>query len=128
VEVASGVPVPGAIEGNRLPYAPKSQATVTVGYVNPAGWDAQIETVYVSEQFSEFANTAAAPANGNGQIGTIDAYTIFNEAINYHLKLQRLSLFAAVKNIAEKDYIVDRTRGIQTAMPRLIQVGANFQF
>jgi Fe(3+) dicitrate transport protein len=101
---------------------------VTVGCVNPAGWDAQIETVYVSEQFSEFANTAAAPANGNGQIGTIDAYTIFNEAMNYHLKLQRLSLFAAVKNIAENDYIVDRTRGIQTTMPRLMQVGANFQF
>ena len=128
VEVASGAPLAGAIEGNRLPYAPKSQATVTLGYVHPAGWDAQLETVYVSEQFSDFANTAAASANGNGQIGIIDAYTIFNAAVNYYLKPQRLSLFAAVKNIADKDYVVDRTRGIQTAMPRLIQVGAKYEF
>jgi len=128
VEVASGTPVAGANEGNRLPYAPKSQATVTVGYVNPAGWDAQLETVYVSEQFSDFANTFAASANGNGQVGIIDAYTIFNAAVNYYLKPQRLSLFAAVKNIVDRDYIVDRTRGIQTAMPRLVQVGAKYEF
>lgn len=128
VEVASGAPVAGANEGNRLPYAPKSLATLIVGYVHPAGWDAQLETVYVSEQFSDFANTAVAPANGNGQAGIIDSFTIFNAAVNYHLKPQRLSLFAAVKNIADKDYIVDRTRGIQTAMPRLIQVGAKYEF
>jgi Fe(3+) dicitrate transport protein len=128
VEVASGNPVPGANEGNRLPYAPKAQATLTVGYIHAEGWDAQLEMVYVSEQFSDFANTAAASVNGNGQIGTIDAYTIFNAAVNYYLKSQRLSLFAAIKNIGDEDYIVDRTRGIQTAMPRLIQVGAKYEF
>jgi Fe(3+) dicitrate transport protein len=127
-EVASGAQITGANAGNRLPYAPKQQATVTLGYIAPAGWDAQLETVYLGEQFSDFANTAVAPANGNGQIGIIDSYTIFNAAVNYYLKPQRLSLFAAVKNIADRDYIVDRTRGIQTAMPRLIQVGAKYEF
>ncbi len=126
--VDTGAQIPGANAGNRLPYAPKQQATVTLGYIAPAGWDAQLETVYVSEQFSDFANTAAASANGNGQTGIIDSYTIFNAAFSYHLKQQRLSLFAAVKNIADKDYIVDRTRGIQTAMPRLVQVGAKYEF
>ena len=128
VEVVSGTPVAGANEGNRLPYAPKSQATVTLGYIAPAGWDAQLETVYVSEQFSNFANTPTAAANGNGQIGIIESYTIFNVAFNYYLKQRKLSMFAAVKNLADKTYIVDRTRGILPGSPRLIQAGIKYAF
>jgi Fe(3+) dicitrate transport protein len=32
------------------------------------------------------------------------------------------------KNIFDKDYIVDRARGILTGMPALIQVGARYDF
>ncbi len=39
-----------------------------------------------------------------------------------------MTLFLAGKNLANKDYIVDRTRGIQTGMPRLVQGGVEYSF
>jgi Fe(3+) dicitrate transport protein len=34
----------------------------------------------------------------------------------------------AGKNIFDKEYIADRTRGIITGMPALVQVGARYDF
>ncbi|MEQ1813989.1 MAG: TonB-dependent receptor, partial [Candidatus Nitrotoga sp.] len=111
--------------GNRMPYAPKHLLTAAVGY-KLAGIDTQLEAVHVSEQFSDFANTDAASANG--QLGKIAAYTIFNATLNYHFQPQHIKLFVAVKNLADKTYIVDRTRGILPGSPRLVQAGINYSF
>ena len=111
--------------GNRMPYAPKHLLTAAVGY-KLAGVDAQLEAVHVGEQFSDFANTEVASASG--QLGKIAAYTIFNATLNYHFQPQHIKLFVAVKNLADKTYIVDRTRGILPGSPRLIQAGINYFF
>ena len=81
----------------------------------------------VSEQFSDFANTASAPANGNGQVGKLEAHTIWNAALNYQLRPQRTTLFLA-RNLTDKTYIVERTRGIQVGSPRLVQAGLRYNF
>jgi Fe(3+) dicitrate transport protein len=44
------------------------------------------------------------------------------------IKRANLSLFATVKNIADKIHIVDRTRGILPGSPRLIQARLKFVF
>ena len=126
-QVVGGALVAGSAAGNRLPYAPKHALTASVGYA-VGGVDAQIEAVYVGEQFSDFANTEAAPASGNGQAGKLERYTVWNAALNYYLKPQKTSLFLTVKNLADKTYIVDRTRGIQVGMPRLVQAGIKYAF
>jgi len=113
--------------GNRMPYAPKHLLTAAVGYAL-AGLDAQLEAVHVSEQFSDFANTEVASINGNGQIGKIAAYSILNATFNYHFKPQRTALFVTVKNITDKQYIVDRTRGILLGSSRLLQAGLKYTF
>ena len=113
--------------GNRMPYAPKHLLTAAIGY-KLASVDTQLEAVYVGEQFSDFSNTEAAPLNGNGQIGKIAAYTILNATLNYHFQPQQIKLFVAVKNLADKTYIVDRTRGILPGSPRLVQAGINYSF
>ena len=113
--------------GNRMPYAPKHLLTAAVGYAL-AGLDAQLEAVHVSEQFSDFANTEVAPINGNGQIGKIAAYSILNATFNYHFKPQHITLFVTVKNLTDKTYVVDRTRGILPGSPRLIQAGLKYAF
>jgi len=126
-QVANGALVAGSAAGNRQPYAPKRLLTAAVGYAM-GGFDTQLEAVHVGEQFSDFANTEAAAPNGNGQTGKLAAYTIWNLAVNYDLRPQRTTLFLALKNLADKTYIVDRTRGILVGSPRLVQAGLRYAF
>jgi Fe(3+) dicitrate transport protein len=124
-QVVGGATVTGSAAGKRLPYAPKQQLTAALGYAKGA-LEAQLEAVYVGEQFSDFANTDTAAANG--QFGKITDYTIWNAALNYKLDKKGLTLFVTVKNLADKTYIVDRTRGILPGSPRLVQVGLKYNF
>ncbi|MBX9963121.1 MAG: TonB-dependent receptor [Burkholderiales bacterium] len=135
-QVAGGAAILGSRTGNRLPYAPKHQATASLGYMTASGFDVNVEAVYVGEQFSDFANIDNAAGSGlltsdqqrSGQYGVIDSYTVFNAAINYRIKQYSTTVFLAVKNIADDVYIVDRTRGILPGMPRLIQAGLRYDF
>lgn len=141
-QVSNGQVIQNSAVGNRLPYAPRHTATLAVGYATPSGLDMNVEAVHVGEQFADFANVGDAatdsgvPGSGaaqvrnrqSGQFGRIDDFTVFNAAINYKLAPYRLTLFLAVKNIADKTYIVDRSRGIVPGMPRLIQAGFRYDF
>ncbi len=134
-QVANNQPVGTAAgnsaAGNRLPYAPKNTLTAALGYQHNQ-LDMQIEAVHVGKQYSDFAETGAVPMNlaigQTGQVGEISSYTIYNAAINYKLPEHKTTLFLVGKNIFDKDYIVDRTRGILTGMPALVQVGARYDF
>jgi Fe(3+) dicitrate transport protein len=115
----------GSAKGNRQPYAPKNTLTAALGYkLNQ--WDMQIEAVHVGKQYADFAETEAPSLDGTR--GEIASYTIYNAAINYKLAEHKTTLFLVGKNIFDKDYIVDRTRGILTGMPALVQVGARYDF
>ncbi|MCI0696118.1 TonB-dependent receptor [candidate division KSB1 bacterium] len=124
-QVVGGAIITGSAAGNRQPYAPKHLLTAAAGYA-VAGFDAQLEAVHVADQFADFANTV--PPTADGQRGKLEAFTIWNAALNYHLKLAHTKFFIAVKNLADKTYIVDRTRGIQVGSPRLVQVGSKYAF
>jgi Fe(3+) dicitrate transport protein len=126
--VDTGAAIAGATDGNRLPYAPEHLVTLALGADLPGGFDAHLEYVFVGAQYADFANTRQAPATGNGQAGRLDSYGIWNAALNFESEAYPLTLFLAVKNIGDDDYIVDRTRGIQTAPPRLVQGGVKVRF
>ena len=85
----------------------------------------EIETQYIGSQFSDFANTVSPDTTG--QLGEIAAYTVWNASINYQYD-KALSGFITGKNLMDKTYIVDRTRGILVGMPLLIQVGMKYAF
>lgn len=124
-QVVNGAVVAGSAAGNRQPYAPEHLLTAAAGYAF-RGLEAQLEAVYVGEQFTDFANTPAPTADG--QRGKIEAYTIWNATLNYHLKPAHTTFFITVKNLADETYIVDRTRGIQVGSPRLVQAGGKYAF
>lgn len=121
----SNIPAFGSVSvnGNRLPYAPAQTAVVGVGYAYSA-FDARLETVYTSDQFTDDLNTLAPTADG--QRGLIDASTVWNVAVNY--TVGRSTLFFTVKNLFDQLYIVDRTRGILPGGPRLVQAGVRLGF
>jgi Fe(3+) dicitrate transport protein len=111
-------------QGKRQAYSPENTVTAAVGY----GFEAfkfEIEAQYIGSQFSDFANTVSPDTTG--QLGEIAAYTVWNASINYQYD-KAFSGFITGKNLMDKTYIVDRTRGILVGMPLLIQVGMKYAF
>jgi len=128
VRVDNGAAVTGSAAGNRLPYAPEHLLTAALGYNHLAGVDLRLEAVYVGSQYADFANTQSAAANGNGQVGAIASYTVWNAALTYELPATGIGVFLTAKNLFDKAYIVDRTRGILPGAPRLVQAGVEYTF
>jgi Fe(3+) dicitrate transport protein len=123
--VASGAIVGGSAAGKRLPYAPEQTATIRIGHI--AGpWDASIEGVYVGQQYGDFANRTNT--DPSGQFGQLGSYALVNLALNYTPLDAPWGLFLTVKNAADRDYIADRTRGIQVGPPRMVQAGVSWMF
>jgi Fe(3+) dicitrate transport protein len=111
--------------GNRLPYAPEHTATLGLGY-RAGAFRGEVEVQHVGEQFSDFNETRAPSANG--QTGLISSYTIVNATASYQLAPKGATLFLTAKNLTDRTYIVDRTRGIQVGMPLLVQAGVRWDF
>lgn len=115
-----------SVTGNRLPYAPEHLLNFSVGYSNPSGLDALVEAVYVSRQFGDDLNTVDPVPSG--QRGLIPSYTVWNATGNYNVESWRTTFFVSVKNLFDRTYIVDRTRGILPGSPRLVHAGLKFRF
>jgi Fe(3+) dicitrate transport protein len=112
------------VRGNRLPYAPEHTLSATLGAsIGPV--HAEAEYVHVSSQFGDNLNTVALSADG--QRGRIPAYGIWNASVNFDLT-EKFTLFATVKNVAGKTYIVDLIRGVLPGSPRLVQGGLAVKF
>ena len=114
------------VTGNRLPYAPEHLLTASVGYAHPKGFDALLENVYVGRQFSDDLNTINPTANG--QRGAISAQTYWNATANYRVEKWRTTFFVTMKNIFDRTFIIDRSRGILPSSPRLVQTGVKVNF
>lgn len=129
--VITNAVIAGSESGNRQPYAPKNTITAALGFQS-GNFNTNIEAVHVGEQYADLAegdlSIRTLVQRQSGQFGEIASYTIYNAAINYKLPEYKTTLFLVGKNIFDKEYIVDRTRGILTGMPALVQVGARYDF
>lgn len=123
--VATGLPVGGSAADKRLPYAPRWLATLRAGWVH-GPWDASIALQSVSWQYADFANTDAT--RPDGQVGRIPGYGVVNAAVNWSPEGSAFSAFATIKNLFDRDYIADRTRGILPGAPRQVAVGVQYTF
>ncbi len=115
-----------SVSGNRIPYTPDHTITTSIGYSHPIGLDMRIEQVFVGSMLTDELNTETPTANG--QAGRIAEYAIYNAAINYTYEPWGATLFFTAKNLTEKMYIADRTRGILPGTPRLFQAGITVRF
>lgn len=122
---AGGTRAQVSVTGNRLPYAPETLLTATVGYGWGEVFDVRVEGVYTGAQYGDALNTQVLVADG--QQGPIDSNVIVNVATSYRL-LGGTTLFATVKNVFDETYVVDRTRGLYPGMPRLVQAGVTQRF
>jgi Fe(3+) dicitrate transport protein len=123
--VANGQAVAGSAAGKRLPYAPKQFGSLAVG-AQSATLDLSLEVQHLGSQFADFANTVDAPVSGNGQVGQLGAYSVLNAVVNWQPASLPFGVFVAGKNLTDKTYIVDRTRGILSGQPRTVQLGVSW--
>ena len=114
-----------SITGKRLPYAPKHLATSSLGF-SYRDFNGFIENVFVGSQFTDDLNTVSPIPNG--QRGLIGSQTYFNATANYKVEKLNSIFFVTTKNIFDRLFIVDRTRGIYPSSPRLIQFGWKWNF
>lgn len=126
VTLSDAVFTSGIYEGNRLPHAPEYMYTVHFIYRNPAGFDVQLAGFHTGEQFSDRANTREA--SPDGEVGIIDAYTVWDLSVNYKLPWVDATLFGTVKNLFDTVYIASRApRGIFPGPFRQVNLGLRWQ-
>ena len=114
-----------SVSGNRLPYAPEQLLNVMVGHSHSKGVNTFLEATYIGRQFGDDLNTINPTANG--QRGAIPSYTVWNATFDYEVEAVRSTFFITVKNLFDRTYIVDRSRGLLPSSPRLIQTGIKFR-
>lgn len=113
-----------SVTGNRLPYAAENYGTLTLG-VTSSRWRAQVEGVYTDSMYTDDLNTVAITANG--QRGLMPSHVVWNAALSF-APTAALEVYGTVKNIADRVYVVDLTRGLIPGSPRLVQVGVTARF
>ena len=113
------------ITGNRLPYTSKHLATTSIGFAYRS-FNGFFENNYVGRQFTDDLNTINSIANG--QRGSIPSQIYFNATANYKVEKWKTTFFVSAKNIFDRLFIVDRTRGIYPSSPRLVHVGFKLNF
>ncbi|MBU2891799.1 TonB-dependent receptor [Colwellia sp. D2M02] len=112
--------------GNRLPYAPKHMASLTLGFESAQSTvDARIGLNYVSEQFVDGANTTIS--SESGEEGIIPSHTIFSLTVNYR-PTEQLTLYINGQNITDELYLVSRVDGMVAGREQQFSAGVNYQF
>lgn len=114
------------VTGNRLPYAPRHTANMGMGFAHERWFDASLEASSVGAQFGDDLNTLIPSADG--QRGVIPSSVVWNTALNVFIKPSRLTAYVTMKNLSDRLYIVDRSRGILPGIPRLVQAGVRVSF
>ena len=112
------------VSGNRLPYAPRQLVTISAGVTHASGLKAQIEAAEIGDQFSDDLNSSMSSADG--QRGLVPAFTIWNATLNFDRG--RLGLYISGKNLLDRLYIADRSRGLIPGPPRLVMAGVSAKF
>lgn len=114
------------INGNRMQYAPEHLLNVDLGYEHQSGVNARIGVQHVSKQFVDDGNTRVEDVSGLQ--GTIPSFTIWNASVNYSIPNSGVTVFAAVENLFDKEYLVSRNEGKLVGRDRLFFGGITYDF
>lgn len=116
------------LDGNRLPYAPKTVGNLSLNY-SFNNLQASLSAHYRGEQYGDPSNQVELPDDAAGGIwgGLMPSYTVYDFTTQYAVNAQ-LSVFGAVKNLTDKQYIAGLRQGIYVGPERSFEVGARYSF
>ncbi|MCC5826900.1 TonB-dependent receptor [Alkalimonas sp.] len=118
----------GEHQGNRLPYAPKFMANIGLNY-SADKLKAALTAHHRGEQYGDPSNQLALPTGAGGGIwgGLLPAYTVLDLTAQYSVSSE-FTLFGAVKNLTDKQYIAGLRQGIYVGPERSFEVGFRYRF
>ncbi len=118
----------GTYAGNRLPYAPKILANMSLSYQYD-DLSVALSAHHRGEQFATPDNLIAIPTGAAGGIwgGLLAAYTVFDVTAQYQFS-PALQVVAAVKNLTDEDYISGLRQGIYVGPERSFEIGLRYNF
>ncbi len=115
------------VKGNQLPYAPEWLLWAGIGAEWAFGLGFQWNSHFMAEQFTDEINSTLASADGRN--GLIDSRWVHDLTISYKVPAWNTGFHVAIKNITDERYIASRRpQGIRVGLPRLLTIGADFNF
>lgn len=120
----------GIVDGDRLPYAPRHIASVSLGYQHPIGFDIRVGADYVSRQEVDAFARVLDPVDAalSGLAGDIPAYTLLNMSANYRPVGSKASYFLSGYNLADREYLASRVDGMAVGRGRQVIAGIRYDF
>jgi Fe(3+) dicitrate transport protein len=113
--------------GNRVPYTPEWVANMLLEY-SSGGLRSGLSLHHTGRQYTDVLNTVAISENTSGFFtGQVDGYTVMDLYLVYSVNDQ-LSLNAAVRNLADRQYIASLRQGIYVGTERSFDVGLRYRF
>ncbi|MDP3609078.1 MAG: TonB-dependent receptor [Methylophilus sp.] len=120
----------GIVDGDRLPYAPRHIASVSLGYQHPVGFDVRVGVDYVSRQEVDTFARVLDPVDAalSGLAGDIPAYTLLNMSANFRPVGSKASYFLSGYNLADREYLASRVDGMAVGRGRQVIAGIRYDF
>lgn len=118
----------GSFAGNRLPYAPKVLANMSLTYQYDK-LSTALSVHHRGEQFGTPDNRVDIPSNAAGGIwgGLLPAYTLFDLTAQYQVN-EQLQFVGAIKNLTDESYISGLRQGIYVGPERSVEIGFRYNF
>jgi Fe(3+) dicitrate transport protein len=114
-------------DGNRIPYTPEWVANAALEY-ETGNLRSGLSVHHTGKQYTDVLNTTTLAESASGFFtGQVAAYTVADLYLVYSVNDQ-LSLNAAVKNLADKQYIASLRQGIYVGTERSFDVGLKYRF
>lgn len=120
----------GIIKGDRLPYAPRHIASISLGYEHPVGLNARFGVDYVSRQEPDTFARALPPVDAalSGLAGDIPSHTLLNMSVNFKPVGSKATYFMSGYNLADREYIASRVDGLAVGRGRQVTAGIRYDF
>jgi Fe(3+) dicitrate transport protein len=117
----------GDYRGNRLPYAPKVLANLSLNYQR-GDFSGGVLVHHRGEQYGDPSNQIALPTGAAGGIwgGRLAAYTITDAVAQYEVN-SNLTVFGSVKNLMDERAITGLRQGIYVAPGRSVEMGVRIR-
>lgn len=117
----------GDYRGNRLPYAPKVLANLSLNYQR-GDLSGGVLVHHRGEQYGDPSNQIALPTGAAGGIwgGRLAAYTITDAVAQYEVN-SNLTVFGSVKNLMDERAITGLRQGIYVAPGRSVEMGVRIR-
>lgn len=116
----------GQFKGNRVTYSPELTANISLGYEAGKLRTALLAN-YVSEQYTDQANTVPITIGTGLWSGRIPSYHTFDLNAVYELT-PKFSMFGSIKNLSDERYIASLREGIYVGPERSFEVGGRYRF